>query len=310
VNPFTESELVYLQAEPRFARLATVGPDGTPYITPVGWSYNAELATIDVGGRDFARTKRFRGVVRSGRAAIVVDDVLPPWQPRGVEIRREAEAVGGVLGHRAAGILSGVGLAGEFIFFPLSGFTPTTFNDPAAAMTFLRSGSVVRAAVLFGAFGIVVTLIFPAGLANRLKDHTPTPGSCDAAFRIPRQRRRRSRSALVLDRHPSVCGVGWSRSGRGTEQLARVYGADRRLPGLWQSLRWPIRPGGRLGNHGSASAARSPRGHRSGGRHGSNSERTRHQWPTGLHRLHHRHPDGHRLWDTDAHAAAARETLG
>jgi hypothetical protein len=107
--------------------------------------------------RDFARTKRFRGVVRSGRTAIVVDDVLLPWQPRGVEIRREAEAVGGVLGHRAAGILSGVGLAGEFIFFPLSGFTPTTFNDPAAAMTFLRSGSVVRAAVLFGAFGIVVT---------------------------------------------------------------------------------------------------------------------------------------------------------
>jgi pyridoxamine 5'-phosphate oxidase family protein len=95
VNPFTESELAYLQGERRLARLATVGPDGMPHIAPVGWSYNTELATIDVGGRDFARTKKFRDVARSGRAAIVVDDVLPPWQPRGIEIRGEAEAIGG-----------------------------------------------------------------------------------------------------------------------------------------------------------------------------------------------------------------------
>ena len=34
-------------------------------------------------------------MARSGRAAIVVDDVLPPWQPRGVEVRGHAEAVDG-----------------------------------------------------------------------------------------------------------------------------------------------------------------------------------------------------------------------
>lgn len=75
--------------------MATIGPDGTPHIAPVGWTYNAELGTIDVGGHDFARTKEFRDVVRSGRAAIVIDDVLPPWRPRGVEVRGIAEAIHG-----------------------------------------------------------------------------------------------------------------------------------------------------------------------------------------------------------------------
>lgn len=92
---FTENELRYLLGERRLARLATVGKDGTPHVTPVGWSYNAVLGTIDVGGRDFALTKKFRDVARTNRAAIVIDDVLPPWQPRGVEVRGRAEAIDG-----------------------------------------------------------------------------------------------------------------------------------------------------------------------------------------------------------------------
>lgn len=32
---------------------------------------------------------------RHRRAAIVIEDVLPPWQPRGIEIRGHAEAVPG-----------------------------------------------------------------------------------------------------------------------------------------------------------------------------------------------------------------------
>ena len=66
MNPFTEAELAYLTGEPRLARLATVGLDGMPHIAPVGWSYNAELGTIDIGGHDFARTKKFRDVARAG----------------------------------------------------------------------------------------------------------------------------------------------------------------------------------------------------------------------------------------------------
>jgi pyridoxamine 5'-phosphate oxidase family protein len=73
--------------------LATVGRDGTPHVTPVGWSYNPELGTIDVGGRDFAESKKFRDVGHTRRAAIVIDDVLPPWRPRGVEVRGDAEAI-------------------------------------------------------------------------------------------------------------------------------------------------------------------------------------------------------------------------
>lgn len=95
MNPFTEKELAYLLGERRLGRLATAGPDGTPHVTPVGWSFNHELGTIDVGGYDLTRTKKFRDVARSGRAAIVIDDVLPPWRPRGVEVRGEAEAIEG-----------------------------------------------------------------------------------------------------------------------------------------------------------------------------------------------------------------------
>jgi pyridoxamine 5'-phosphate oxidase family protein len=92
---FTEAELAYLRGERRLARIATVGADGMPHVTPVGWSYNADLETIDLGGSDVSATKKFRDVARSGRAAVVIDDVVPPWSPRGVEVRGEAEAVEG-----------------------------------------------------------------------------------------------------------------------------------------------------------------------------------------------------------------------
>ncbi|WP_166356193.1 PPOX class F420-dependent oxidoreductase [Phytoactinopolyspora limicola] len=95
MSVFSDQELNYLLSERRLARIATVGPDGTPHVTPVGWTYNRDLDTIDVGGRDFSATKKFRDVGRSGRAAIVVDDILPPWRPRAVEIRGRAEAIDG-----------------------------------------------------------------------------------------------------------------------------------------------------------------------------------------------------------------------
>ena len=92
-SAFSESELEYLRGERRLARIATVGSDGTPHIAPVGYSYDAAHDAIVVGGRSMEQTKKYRDVRRSGRAAIVIDDVLPPWQPRGVEVRGRAEAV-------------------------------------------------------------------------------------------------------------------------------------------------------------------------------------------------------------------------
>ena len=93
MRTFTDDELQYLREERRLACLATVGADGMPHVTPVGWTYNADHDSIDVAGHSLERTKKYRDVRRSGRAAIVIDDVLPPWQPRGVEVRGRAAAL-------------------------------------------------------------------------------------------------------------------------------------------------------------------------------------------------------------------------
>jgi pyridoxamine 5'-phosphate oxidase family protein len=92
---FTAAELDYLHGERRLARVATVGPDGTPHVAPVGWRFDPDHEWFEVGGMDLTRTKKFRDVARTGRAALVIDDVLPPWQPRGVEVRGRAEAIEG-----------------------------------------------------------------------------------------------------------------------------------------------------------------------------------------------------------------------
>jgi pyridoxamine 5'-phosphate oxidase family protein len=92
---FTDAEIAYLHGERRLGRIASVGSDGTPHVVPVGWSHSTQHDTIDVTGRDLGQTKKFRDVARSGRAAIVIDDVAStnPWRPRGIEIRGGAEAI-------------------------------------------------------------------------------------------------------------------------------------------------------------------------------------------------------------------------
>jgi pyridoxamine 5'-phosphate oxidase family protein len=93
---FSAAELAYLQ-EPglRLGRLATVGPDGMPHVAPLGWCLGHAGAYLEMTGRNFSRSKKFRDVAISGRAALVIDDVLPPWRPRGIEIRGRAEAIPG-----------------------------------------------------------------------------------------------------------------------------------------------------------------------------------------------------------------------
>jgi pyridoxamine 5'-phosphate oxidase family protein len=97
MSEFSDEELSYLRGERRLARVATVGKDGTPHVVPVGWSYNDELDTIDIGGRSMETSKKYRDVQRSERAAVVIDDLAStdPWRPRGVEVRGRAEAVDG-----------------------------------------------------------------------------------------------------------------------------------------------------------------------------------------------------------------------
>jgi pyridoxamine 5'-phosphate oxidase family protein len=92
MSVFTEKEIEYL-AEQRLGRIATVGADGQPHVVPTSFRYNPEHDAIDVGGLRMSQTKKVRDVRRSGRATIVVDDVLPPWQPRMIEIRGTAAVV-------------------------------------------------------------------------------------------------------------------------------------------------------------------------------------------------------------------------
>lgn len=95
MSAFTEAELRYLAGGTQLGRIATVGADGTPHVVPVGWIYNAARDTIDIGGHELERSKKFRDVARTGRAAIVIDDLesTDPWRPRGVEVRGRGEAL-------------------------------------------------------------------------------------------------------------------------------------------------------------------------------------------------------------------------
>jgi pyridoxamine 5'-phosphate oxidase family protein len=88
---FTPAEIAYLQRQ-RLGRLATVGPAGQPHVVPVGFRYNPELDTIDIGGHGFAKRKKYRDVCRNPLVAFVVDDVpsVDPWRARGIEIRGAA----------------------------------------------------------------------------------------------------------------------------------------------------------------------------------------------------------------------------
>jgi pyridoxamine 5'-phosphate oxidase family protein len=89
---FSEAEVEYMGSQ-RLGRLATVGKDRTPHVVPVSFRANPELGTIDIGGHGMARSKKYADIQREGRAAFVVDDVLPPWRPRGIEVRGRAEVL-------------------------------------------------------------------------------------------------------------------------------------------------------------------------------------------------------------------------
>jgi len=62
-----------------------------PHVVPLGWRSIAELDTIDTGGRDVVRTRKFRNAQHNPNVALVIDDVLPPWRPRCVLVRGRAE---------------------------------------------------------------------------------------------------------------------------------------------------------------------------------------------------------------------------
>jgi pyridoxamine 5'-phosphate oxidase family protein len=92
MSKFTTEEIAYLQSQ-RLGRLATVSANGEPHVVPVSFRYNPEHDSIDIGGHRIASAKKYRDALRYGRVAFVVDDVLPPWKPRMIEIRGTVEGL-------------------------------------------------------------------------------------------------------------------------------------------------------------------------------------------------------------------------
>jgi pyridoxamine 5'-phosphate oxidase family protein len=92
----TDAQLAYLASQ-RLGRLATVDSRGAPQNNPVSFRYNADLGTIDIGGRAMGASRKFRNVAANPNVALVVDDIasVQPWRVRCVEIRGQAEALTG-----------------------------------------------------------------------------------------------------------------------------------------------------------------------------------------------------------------------
>jgi pyridoxamine 5'-phosphate oxidase family protein len=101
---FSPPELAYLASQ-SLGRLATMQPDGTLQVSPVGFTYNAELGTFDISGYTLSTSRKFRNVADNGRVAFVVDDVasVDPFRVRCLEIRGQAEAIAST-GDRGQGV--------------------------------------------------------------------------------------------------------------------------------------------------------------------------------------------------------------
>jgi len=89
---FKTHEIEYLQSAD-LGRLATIAPDGTLQNSPVGFTYNEQLGTIDISGYQMSRSQKFRNLASHNVVAFVVDDIASrdPWRVRCLEIRGTAE---------------------------------------------------------------------------------------------------------------------------------------------------------------------------------------------------------------------------
>jgi pyridoxamine 5'-phosphate oxidase family protein len=89
---FKPHEIDYLKSAD-LGRLATLAPDGTLQNSPVGFTLNEELGTIDIVGYRMSKTRKFRNISSHNAVAFVVDDIASrdPWRVRCMEIRGTAE---------------------------------------------------------------------------------------------------------------------------------------------------------------------------------------------------------------------------
>jgi pyridoxamine 5'-phosphate oxidase family protein len=113
---FKPHELAFMK-EADLGRLATIQADGTPQVSPVGFTYNEELGTIDIAGFRMSKSQKFRNIAHNNKVAFVVDDITSrdPWRVRCLEIRGTAEQ---------AEIAPSVGAAGDELDTAIIRITP------------------------------------------------------------------------------------------------------------------------------------------------------------------------------------------
>lgn len=101
---FKQHELDFM-AGADLGRLATVQPNGTVQVSPVGFTFNAELGTIDIAGYQMSKSQKFRNLATNPNVAFVVDDITSrnPWRVRCLEIRGTAEQAQAAAAVGAAG---------------------------------------------------------------------------------------------------------------------------------------------------------------------------------------------------------------
>lgn len=88
---YTPAELEFLRSQP-LGRLATVDTGGVPQVNPVGFHVTSS-GDVVIGGRALPKTRKYRNVAATGRAALVIDELVSrdQWTVRGIEIRGRAE---------------------------------------------------------------------------------------------------------------------------------------------------------------------------------------------------------------------------
>jgi pyridoxamine 5'-phosphate oxidase family protein len=89
----THAEQAFLTRQPR-GHLATIGPDGSPQVKPVGFTYNSDLGTIDIAGFNMGASAKFRNIQARPHVAFVVDEVTADNMDGAhfLEVRGVAEA--------------------------------------------------------------------------------------------------------------------------------------------------------------------------------------------------------------------------
>jgi pyridoxamine 5'-phosphate oxidase family protein len=89
---FKPHEVAFLRSAD-LGRLATIQRNGTPQVSPVGFTYNEARGTIDIAGYRMSHSQKFRNIASNDKVAFVVDDIASrdPWRVRCLEIRGTAE---------------------------------------------------------------------------------------------------------------------------------------------------------------------------------------------------------------------------